>query len=180
MKVMDFLASPAGQIVDRMGFEGTHYNKAADGTLTPTPEIATWYARFSYAPSFKPTVEWRSQASLDFLASVNKWFKPDNSFVWPADLAPDTLGYQLPHYWHILVHGTRGLAETHLFAKEITVIKDGSTEPEKIPTGENRPRGYLDDYLQELRGKVASTGFSSAGCLRASRLALMVQAHAKS
>ena len=89
MKVMDFLASPEGQIVDRMGFEGTHYTKAADGTITVTPDMATWYARFSYAPSFKPPTEWRSQASLDFLDSVNKWFKPDNSFVWPAEYAPD-------------------------------------------------------------------------------------------
>ena len=95
-------------------------------------------------------------------------------------LAPDTLGYQLPHYWHLLVHGTRGLAETHLFAKEITVIKDGSTEPEKIPAGENRTRGYLEDYLQELRGQTPTTGFNSAACLRASRLALTVQASAKS
>ena len=38
--------------------------------------------------SCSPT-EWRSQASLDFLDSVNKWFKPDNSFVWPAEYAPD-------------------------------------------------------------------------------------------
>jgi putative aldouronate transport system substrate-binding protein len=89
MKIMDFLASPAGQIVDRMGFEGVHYTKAADGTVTVTPDMATWYARFSYAPSFKPPVEWRSQASLDFLASVNKWFAADNSFVWPSDYAAD-------------------------------------------------------------------------------------------
>jgi len=95
-------------------------------------------------------------------------------------LAPDTLGYQLPHYWHILVHGTRGLAETHLFAKDISVIKDGSTAPESIPAGENRTRGYLEDYLQELRGQVPATEFSSAACLRASRLALTVQANAKS
>jgi putative aldouronate transport system substrate-binding protein len=89
MKIMDFLASPDGQIVDRMGFEGVHYTKAADGTITVKPDMATWYARFSYAPSFKPPVEWRSQASLDFLDSVNKWFKPDNSFVWPAEYAAD-------------------------------------------------------------------------------------------
>ena len=95
-------------------------------------------------------------------------------------LAPDTLGYQLPHYWHILVHGTRGLAETHLFAKEIAVIKDGSAAPESVPAGQPRTRGYLEDYLQELRGKVPETGFSSAACLRASRLALTVQAGAKS
>ncbi|MEI9897338.1 MAG: hypothetical protein WDN28_26625 [Chthoniobacter sp.] len=92
----------------------------------------------------------------------------------------DALGYQLPHYWHLLVHGTRGLAETHHFAKEITVIKDGSTAPESVPTGQPRTRGYLEDYLQELRGQVPETGFSSAACLRASRLALTVQAGAKS
>ena len=89
MKVMDFLASPAGQVVDRMGFEGTHYTKAADGTVTVTPDMATWYARFSYAPNWTPPVEWRSQASLDFLANVNKYFTADNSFVWPAEYAAD-------------------------------------------------------------------------------------------
>ena len=51
--------------------------------------MATWYARFSYAPSWTPPAEWRSQASLDFLESVNTWFKADNSFVWPAEYAPD-------------------------------------------------------------------------------------------
>ncbi len=72
-----------------MGFEGIQHNKAADGTITVTPEIATWYARFSYAPSFKPPVEWRSKASLDFLDNVNKYFTADNAFVWPAEYAPD-------------------------------------------------------------------------------------------
>jgi len=89
-------------------------------------------------------------------------------------LAPDALGYTLPHYWHLLVHGTRGLAETHLFAKEVTVIKDGSTAPEQRPAGENRTRGYIEDYLQELRGH-PSSDLTSAACLRASRLALQTQ-----
>jgi predicted dehydrogenase len=95
-------------------------------------------------------------------------------------LAPDTLGYQLPHYWHLLVHGTRGLAETNLFAKEVTVIKDGSSAPEIIPAGENRTRGYLEDFLQELRGNVAAAELTSHACLRASRLALEAQAAAES
>jgi predicted dehydrogenase len=95
-------------------------------------------------------------------------------------LAPDTLGYQLPHYWHILVHGTRGLAETHLFAKEITVIKDDSAAPETIAVGASRTRGYLEDYLQELRGNSSAAELASAACLRASRLALTAQAAAKS
>jgi predicted dehydrogenase len=94
-------------------------------------------------------------------------------------LAPDTLGYKLPHYWHLMVHGTKGLAETYLLSKEVIVIKDSSTEPQTIPAGENRTRGYLEDLLQEMHGKTPQSGFSSAGCLRASRLALTVQAGAK-
>lgn len=90
-------------------------------------------------------------------------------------LAPDTLGYKLPHYWHIVVHGTRGLVETNLFAKELTVIKDGSTAPEIVPAGDDRTRGYIEDYLQELRGNVAMSDLTSAACLQASRLALEAQ-----
>jgi predicted dehydrogenase len=90
-------------------------------------------------------------------------------------LAPDALGYKLPHYWHLLIHGTCGLLETNLFAQEITVIKDGSSAPEIIPAGDDRTRGYLDDYLQELRGNGAASDLTSAACLQASRLALEAQ-----
>lgn len=90
-------------------------------------------------------------------------------------LAPDALGYTLPHYWHMVVHGTKGLAETNLFAKEVTVIKDDSKEPEIRPAGENRTRGYIEDYLQELRGNQPED-LTSADCLKASRLALEAQA----
>jgi predicted dehydrogenase len=96
-------------------------------------------------------------------------------------LAPDKLGYQLPHYWHLLIHGIEGLVEAHLFGKEITLIKDSSAAPESIPAGENRARGYLEDFLGELRGTPPPPdGLTSAACLRASRLALTAQAAARS
>ncbi len=88
-------------------------------------------------------------------------------------LAPDRLGYKLPHYWHVLVHGTRGLAEAHLQAEHVTVITDTSAIPEIRPVLEKRPRGYLDDFLLELGGKPAA--LTTAQCLRASRLALEAQ-----
>ena len=89
-------------------------------------------------------------------------------------LAPDALGYVLPHYWHMLVHGTKGLAETNLFAKEVTVIADASKAPEQRPAGDDRTRGYLEDYLQELRGNTPED-LTSAACLLASRRALEAQ-----
>lgn len=91
-------------------------------------------------------------------------------------LAPDRLGYKLPHYWNVLIHGTHGLAEAHLQAEHITVITDASAIPEIRPVLEKRPRGYLDDFLMEMRGETPS--LSSAQCLRASRLALTAQAQA--
>jgi predicted dehydrogenase len=104
-------------------------------------------------------------------------------------LAPDTLGYKLPHYWHILVHGTEGLVESYLTSKEVMVIKDGSAAPETSPAGENRTRRYLDEFLQEVRGgdvakspaaeEIGANVLTTAACLRASRLALTAQAAAR-
>ena len=91
-------------------------------------------------------------------------------------LAPDRLGYKLPHYWHVLIHGTNGLAEAHLHAEHVTVITDTSALPEIRPVRERRSRGYLDDFLRELRGETAD--LTSAQSLRASRLALEAQARA--
>jgi predicted dehydrogenase len=127
----------------------------------------SWNAKAREFPHFHDCAQF--MATLDNGAGVLADF---------SYLAPDALGYKLPHYWHLLVHGTRGLAETYLLSKEVTVIKDSSTAPEIVPAGENRTRGYLEDYLQELRGQTPTTGFTSAGCLRASRLALTVQAEA--
>jgi hypothetical protein len=79
----------------------------------------------------------------------------------------------------LLIHGSAGLVETHLFAKEVTVIKDASESPEIRPALENRPRGYLADFLNEIRGRKDLADLTSAQSLRASRLALEAQAMAK-
>jgi predicted dehydrogenase len=123
-----------------------------------------WNAKAQESPHFQDCAQF--MAVLDNGAGVLADF---------SYLAPDALGYTLPHYWHLLVHGTCGLAETNLFAKEVTVIKDGSTAPELRPAKENRLRGYLEDFLQELRGNVVAADLTSAACLQASRLALQTQ-----
>lgn len=94
-------------------------------------------------------------------------------------LAPDRLGYQLADYWRIRVHGSRGLAETHLRGEHVTVITDGSEAPELRPVGAGRRRGYLTDFLAELRGITELDALTSAQCLRASRLALETEAGAR-
>ena len=126
----------------------------------------SWNAKASATPHFQDCAQF--MAVLENGAGVLADF---------SYLAPDALGYKLPHYWHLLVHGTRGLAETHLFAKEVTVILDGSAAPAQRPAGEDRTRGYLEDFLQEVRGSTPAD-LTSADCLRASRLALEAQQRA--
>ncbi len=91
-------------------------------------------------------------------------------------LAPDQLGYQLPHYWRIAVHGTKGMLETNLLATEVTVILDKSSVPECRPAGAGLQRAYLEDFLYELAGQADLADLRSRDALKASRLALEAQA----
>ena len=91
-------------------------------------------------------------------------------------LAPDKLGYQLPQYWRLFIHGTKGMLETHLLAQEVTVIRDDSAAPEVRPVQPGITRAYLDDFLHELHGRGNLADLHSADALRASRLALEAQA----
>ena len=91
-------------------------------------------------------------------------------------LAPDKLGYQLPHYWRLFIHGTKGALETHLLAQEVTVIRDDSAAPDVRPVLPGITRAYLDDFLNELHGREDLADLHSADALRASRLALEAQA----
>jgi hypothetical protein len=65
-----------------------------------------------------------------------------------------------------------------LFSREVSVIADSSAAPESRPAAANRPRAYLEDFLNEVRGRLDLCGLTSGDCLRASRLALEAQARA--
>ena len=87
-KLLDFMAGPDGQNIDRLGFEGQEYTKDG-GTYKFTDKMATWYARFSQSANWTPPAQWMGQAAQDSLKNVTKYFKADNAFVWPADYASD-------------------------------------------------------------------------------------------
>jgi len=88
VKFLDFVASPEGQAIERMGFEGEQYTKDGD-TIKPTDKLATWYARFLVAANWQPPVQWMSPAAQESLKVIASNFKPDNAFVWPAEYAAD-------------------------------------------------------------------------------------------
>jgi predicted dehydrogenase len=96
-----------------------------------------------------------------------------------ADLsyfAPDKIGAQLPHYWRIGIHGTRGFAETNLRADHVAVTLDASEATELRPIAAPLPRRYLADFLHEVRGRRELCDLTTADSLAASRRALEAQA----
>ncbi|MBD9559084.1 extracellular solute-binding protein [Ensifer sp. ENS03] len=88
VKLLDFIASPEGQAIERLGFEGEQYTKDGE-TIKPTDKLATWYARFLVAANWQPPVQWLSDAAQQSLKTTSADFKPDNAFVWPAEYATD-------------------------------------------------------------------------------------------
>ena len=88
--LLDFLASPEGQTLERLGFEGTHYTKQ-DDTIILTPAFSTWYARFmSVRPSaWTPSVPLHTAGGDQAIAQAAEYFRADNAFVFPFDFAAD-------------------------------------------------------------------------------------------
>lgn len=88
--VLDFLASPEGQFIDRLGVEGEHYTMNGD-TVEVLPAMGTWYPRFwTVNPDYwSPPVDLLSDVGQGSLAQGAEYFVPDNAFVWPAELAGD-------------------------------------------------------------------------------------------
>lgn len=90
-------------------------------------------------------------------------------------LAPDTLGYDLPQYWRITIHGTAGMAEFSYASKEITVITDADAAPQTRSHSGGDARGSWQDLLNEISGKPAVGGLTTARVLESSRWALKAQ-----
>ena len=87
--VLDFMASQEGQNIDRMGFPDVHHTVAADGSVTFTDQISTWYARFFNAANWQPPVPLLSPTAQAALDTIKADFTADNAFVWPAEFAAD-------------------------------------------------------------------------------------------
>lgn len=87
---VDFLASPQGQMFERMGFEGQHHTRDGD-TYAITEEMGTWYPRFfSINPeAWQPPVDILSPVAQASLQQGLEYFIADNAFVWPSELAAE-------------------------------------------------------------------------------------------
>lgn len=90
-------------------------------------------------------------------------------------LAPDKLGYELPQYWRLTVHGTRGVAEASYGNLEVFVAADNDAAARKSAGASPAAGLHLDDFLKEIEGTPSSDGLTTPRVLEASRWALEAQ-----
>ncbi|MBO0587471.1 extracellular solute-binding protein [Sporosarcina sp. E16_8] len=88
-EVLDYLASPEGQKLDRLGFEGEHYN-IVDGKIELTEKYyGDWYARY-WEPNktefdLSPKTPLLGEAAAKSIEMVESYYSEDNAFVLPEE-----------------------------------------------------------------------------------------------
>lgn len=90
-------------------------------------------------------------------------------------LSPDSHGYSVPFYWRFNFWGDGGMIEAAYNAASITLYQAGEMQPRQLPLPPGRPGGYLDSFLDEIRGRTDGLHLSGAQALAAARRALTIQ-----
>lgn len=90
--VIEYMASPKGQMMDKLGFEGSEY-QIVDNKIKLTDKFAAWYPHFvesviSFTPDkeFDPTTPYFSEPAAKSLKLFESNSTKDNIFILPADL----------------------------------------------------------------------------------------------
>lgn len=92
-QVLDFLASPEGQLLDRFGFEGIHYTMD-DDEITLTDDFYTdWYARYwepveiNIPYNINSDTPVLSEPGIDSTNLAVNYYAEDNQFIIPEDMS---------------------------------------------------------------------------------------------
>ncbi|MFD0696719.1 extracellular solute-binding protein [Paenibacillus sp. GCM10027628] len=91
--VLEFLASPKGQMLDKVGVEGEQY-QIVNNKIKLTDKFAAWYphfveSTFNFKPDkeFDPSTPYLSAPASKSLEMFTAMSTKDNAFIMPADLA---------------------------------------------------------------------------------------------
>lgn len=122
-KILDFLASEKGQLIDRLGFEGEHY-VIKDNKIQVTEKSQEWYAKF-WEPSKvelgkeleKPLL---GLAGIKSLEDVNKLYTEDINFIMPDEFSVkwDSIINLYKEYSADIITGKRPISDFDKFVVE--------------------------------------------------------------
>lgn len=122
-KVFDYLASPKGQMLDRLGFENEHYT-IVDGKIELNDKYYTdWYARFwepieinSEIPLKTPLL---GESGTQSLQAASEYYSADNSFIIPEQFIAnwDAMNNLYKEYSTDFITGKKNLSEFDKFVE---------------------------------------------------------------
>lgn len=116
--VLEFMASPEGRILDKVGIEGKHYN-IENNQIVFTDQFSSWWARFwdtvnkfdPKDPSLaEPVLCESAQKSLDM---VNEYMIMDTNLLIPNELSPqwDAMTNLYNEYSSDIIRGVRPVSD---------------------------------------------------------------------
>ena len=123
--VLEFMASPEGRILDKVGIEGVHYT-VEDNQIVFTDKFTSWWARFwettrnfdPQDPSLaEPVLTESAQESLDL---VDEYMVMDHSILIPNELTPqwDAMQNLYNEYAADIIRGVRPISDFDTFVEE--------------------------------------------------------------
>ena len=126
--VLDFMASPEGRILDKVGNEGIEYN-VENGKIVFTDKFSGWWARFwdsmvNFDPKnpslAEPVFSTPAQESLD---EVNKYMVLDKNLIIPSEMQPqwDAMTNLYNEYSADIIRGIRPIDDFEEFVEKWNV-----------------------------------------------------------
>ena len=122
--ILDFMASPEGRIIDKLGVEGIHYN-LVDGKVELTERYPDWWAKFweTYSgldPEFVDFSTLMCEQAWDSLQMTKQYYTEDVDVVLPDDMMPyyDSVYALYNEYATAIILGQRPIEDYDAFVAE--------------------------------------------------------------
>ncbi|MFD0714433.1 extracellular solute-binding protein [Paenibacillus sp. GCM10027626] len=122
-QIFDYLASPKGQMLDRLGFENEHY-KVVDGQIELNDKYySEWYARFWEPQEMKPETPLKTpllgEPGTKSLQAAADFYTEDNSFIIPEQYVAswDAMNNLYKEYATDFITGKKPLSEFDKFVE---------------------------------------------------------------
>jgi putative aldouronate transport system substrate-binding protein len=123
-QILDYLASPQGQMIDRLGFEEEHYN-IVDGKIELTEKYyGEWFARFWEPVEFKTEIPLNtpllSEPALKSQQLAQEYYSEDNNFIIPEEYTAnwDAMENLYKEFSTDVITGKRPISDFDTFVKE--------------------------------------------------------------
>lgn len=122
-KVFDYLASPKGQMLDRLGFEDEHY-KVVDGEIELNEKYySEWYARFWEPTEIKSETPLKTpllgEPGTESLKMAGDFYTEDNNFIIPEQFIAnwDAMNNLYKEYSTDFITGKKDLSQFDQFVE---------------------------------------------------------------